>query len=261
MVVVVAATYRERDDGGEWLWRTYAMRLRRAVPGGWFRRVGDAEGGGGSCCKGDDGCRGRWRRDGRAARGERASPGIGSSTFLRHCDVGIVIISSSSSTTTSSSSSSDTSYSRCCYLSLTSFYALAALSFSPYQRHFYFPSLASRLISSWYLKPPKFSTSFSSFLLHRLHSTTSSLSRTWPLPLCQISLLPTRSMSRRFRINENFQIRQLSYLPGQIEFCLPSCLSLSSNRFATARSRQMIRIVFRTIRGEEGKGSLVRGIY
>ena len=68
-------------------------------------------------------------------------------------------------------------------------------------------------------------------------------------------------MSHRFRINENFQIRQLRHLPGQIEFCLPSWLSLSSNRFATARSRQMIRIVFRTIRGEEGKGSLVRGIY
>ncbi|OAD62400.1 Histone acetyltransferase KAT7 [Eufriesea mexicana] len=52
MVVVMAATYRERDDGDGWLWRTYAMRLRRAVPGGWFRRVGDADGGGGSCKRG-----------------------------------------------------------------------------------------------------------------------------------------------------------------------------------------------------------------
>lgn len=48
----MAATYRERDDGDGWLWRTYAMRLRRAVPGGWFSRVGDAEGGGGSCKRG-----------------------------------------------------------------------------------------------------------------------------------------------------------------------------------------------------------------
>ena len=123
------------------------MRLRRAVPGGWFRRVGDAEGGGGSCCKGDDGCRGRWGRDGRAIRGERASPGIGSSTFLRHCDVGVVIISSSSTitttTTTSSSSSSSitSSFSRCRYFSLTSFYVPSASSSSLLSRSLFTLSL------------------------------------------------------------------------------------------------------------------------
>lgn len=69
-------------------------------------------GGGGCCCR--RGCRRlpRWRASAQEGGQEGVACRVGSTTFLRHCDVvGVVIISSSSSSSSTSSSSSSFSFS------------------------------------------------------------------------------------------------------------------------------------------------------
>lgn len=103
---------REGEQGWPCCWRTLCMRYasahqveegeRRGRIVGWFRRLADGggcDGGGSSCCR-----RGLSAQEGK----EGVACRIGSSTFLRHCDVvvRVVIISSPSSSSFSSSSPS-----------------------------------------------------------------------------------------------------------------------------------------------------------